>query len=383
MRSSIIIAVRDGASPGSRRASRVPSADPLAVADNRRMLLAVDVGNTQTHLGAFAATSWPSTGAFATVSGATGDEIAERIAGLLALQRDRARPRSTRSCVSSVVPPLGQPIRGDGGALLRRPLPAGRPRGEDRDADPDRQPVRGRRRPARQRGRRLRALQDACVVVDFGTGINFDAVSAEGEYLGGAIAPGVEISLTALTERGARIAADRARRARDRDRQVDARGDPVRRDLRLRRADRRGRPPDRGELGGEPTFIATGGLAHAIVPFCETIDEVDDLLTLTGLRLIWERNRERLTRDGRRSPSPFRDRRRSSSPTASCSRRSPGSATGSCACRRSATAPGSRSRRWSRASRSRTATGARSRSCCGCTPTRARSRSSSSAPIPT
>ena len=46
---------------------------------------------------------------------------------------------------------------------------------------------------------------DACVVVDFGTGINFDAVSAEGEYLGGAIAPGLEISLTALVERAARI----------------------------------------------------------------------------------------------------------------------------------------------------------------------------------
>ena len=49
------------------------------------------------------------------------------------------------------------------------------------------------------------AVGDACVVVDFGTGINIDAVSADGEYLGGAIGPGLEISLTALVERAARI----------------------------------------------------------------------------------------------------------------------------------------------------------------------------------
>jgi type III pantothenate kinase len=47
----------------------------------------------------------------------------------------------------------------------------------------------------------------------------------------------------------------------------------------------------REELGDEATAIATGGLAAAIAPFCDGIDEVDDLLTLTGLRLVWERNR--------------------------------------------------------------------------------------------
>ena len=134
-------------------------------------------------------------------------------------------------------------------------------------------------------------IAGACVVVDFGTGINFDAVSADGEYLGGAIAPGVEISLTALTERGARIprielaepetAIGKSTRGAIQSGVIFGFAGLI--DGVARRVER--------ELGGDPTFIATGGLAGAIAPFCETIDEVDDLLTLKGLKLIWERNR--------------------------------------------------------------------------------------------
>ena len=63
------------------------------------------------------------------------------------------------------------------------------------------------------------------------------------------------------------------------------------------------------ELGGEPTIIATGGLANAIAPYCETIDEIDDLLTLTGLRLIWElQPNERSGHDRERPPLTARSR---------------------------------------------------------------------------
>ena len=114
---------------------------------------------------------------------------------------------------------------------------------------------------------------------------------AGGEYLGGVIAPGVEVSLDALTEARRQAAEDRPGRAALGDRQVDRRRDPLGRGLRLSPARSTGscaRLQD--ELGEECSIIATGGLASHIVPHTEMIDEIDDLLTLTGLKLLHEYN---------------------------------------------------------------------------------------------
>ena len=131
----------------------------------------------------------------------------------------------------------------------------------------------------------------ACVVVDFGTAITYDIVSEAGEYLGGIITPGAEISIDALYERAAKLpkvelAAPRSligKSTVDAIRSGIAYGFAGQVEGIVRRL--------RGELGNDFKVVLTGGLAHVVVPFIrETIDDVDDLLTLTGLRLIYERN---------------------------------------------------------------------------------------------
>jgi type III pantothenate kinase len=251
------------------------------------MLLAVDVGNTQTHLGAFDGQRLVEHWRFQTRAGATGDELAERIAGLLALSGIGLGDIHA-VCVSSVVPPLGAQFEqlteryldaecltiGPGvktGMPIRidNPLEVGADRLVNSIAAYDR-------------------FQEACVVVDFGTGINVDVVSAEGEYLGGAIGPGLEISLSALIERAARItridlvppetAIGRSSVAAIQSGFVFGFAGMI--DGIVRRIE---------EELGEARLIATGGLASVIVPFTETIEEVDDMLTLKGLRLIHDR----------------------------------------------------------------------------------------------
>jgi type III pantothenate kinase len=135
-------------------------------------------------------------------------------------------------------------------------------------------------------------FRSACIVVDFGTAITYDVVSAEGEYLGGIISPGIEISLEALARRAAKVPAIELGEPRSLIGKSTA--DAVRSGIVYGFAGQVdgivGRL--RAELGGDARVIATGGLAHHLVPaFTESIDAVDDLLTLDGLRLIWELNR--------------------------------------------------------------------------------------------
>jgi type III pantothenate kinase len=130
-----------------------------------------------------------------------------------------------------------------------------------------------------------------CVVVDFGTSTNFDVVSATGEFLGGAIAPGVEVSLDALAARAARLVkVELAAPARAIGRStVECMqsglvfGTAAMVDGLVARI--------RRELGPEDVaVVATGGLAELIVRYSEEIEEHDPLLTLEGLRLVHELN---------------------------------------------------------------------------------------------
>jgi type III pantothenate kinase len=254
------------------------------------MLLVVDVGNTQTHFGTFRGAELVEHWRFATVRTSTADELGAAFASLLEL-RGLSFDDLDASIFSVVVPELEPEYEGMAARYLGHPpllVGPGLKTGMPIQIDNPRELGADRIVNSIAAYERFHA---ACVVVDFGTSINYDVVSANGEFLGGIIAPGVEISLDALHRRAAKL----VRVDLEAPRGVIGRStiDSVRSGVVYGFAGQVDGIVERvrGELGEDTRAIATGGLAEFIVPYCESIDEVDDLLTLTGLRLLYERNK--------------------------------------------------------------------------------------------
>jgi type III pantothenate kinase len=249
------------------------------------MLLAVDVGNTQTVLGLFRDGDLADHFRLATDRSRTGDELGVTLSALLELEDVDG------VCLSTTVPALQREWERVAERWLRAPLLVVGPgtrtgiaiRYDDpREVGPDRivNAVAAKHR-----------YGAPCIVVDFGTSTNFDVVSPEGEYVGGVLAPGIEVSMDALFARAARLVkVDFAAPATVIGKttvgglqsglvygfagQVDGIVARI-----------------REELGVDAQTVATGGLADLIAPHARTLDRVDPFLTLEGLRLVWSRNR--------------------------------------------------------------------------------------------
>ncbi|HEY1688565.1 MAG TPA: type III pantothenate kinase [Solirubrobacteraceae bacterium] len=253
------------------------------------MLLVVDVGNTQTHFGLFAGEDLLDHWRFATVRQSTADQLGAALRNLLDL-RGYGFDDVEASIVSSTVPQLepewtamAQRYLGHEmiavGPGLRTGLAIRYDNPREVGADRLVNAVALRER-----------FGGPAVCVDFGTATTFDVLSEEGDYIGGSMMTGIEISLDALSDRGARLpkvelAPPRgvlAKNTIDAIRSGVVFGYAGAVDAILRRLFI--------ELECRAPVVATGGLAKLVVPYTEEIEQVDDLLTLTGLRLLHERN---------------------------------------------------------------------------------------------
>jgi len=250
------------------------------------MLLTVDVGNTNTVLGLFDGDHLFESYRIKTDPRVTADELALMFRGLL-----RAHPDPDGVAVCSTVPSVLDELRrmfaryfSDVPAVIVGPgVRTGVPLLYDnpREVGPD---------------RIVNTLAAStlyggpAVVVDFGTSTNFDVVSGKGEFLGGALAPGIEISVDALASRAARLFKVELVEPRSVIGKTTAEalqsgllyGFAGQVDGMVRRiAD---------ALDERPVVLATGGLSHLMFRVCDTLEHHEPDLTLIGLRLVYERN---------------------------------------------------------------------------------------------
>ena len=259
------------------------------------MLLAIDVGNTNIVLGVFDGAALVRSWRLQTARERTSDELGLLVHALFDHDKiDRSKIQGI--VLGSVVPPLTTTMRamvekyfGTTALTIEPGLDTGMPILYDNPAEvgADRidNGIAAFEQYGRQAGRPL-------IVVDFGTATTFDAVTVKGEYLGGAICPGVQISADALFQRAARLPRIDVRKPAN----VIGRTTVGAMESGLffgyvgmveglvRRMDK--------ELGGNALCVATGGLAEVIAPETSLIHHVDPDLTLKGLKIVWERNQK-------------------------------------------------------------------------------------------
>ena len=253
------------------------------------MLLAIDVGNTETVVGVFRDEELAWRWRMATVPERTADELALLFGGFLQQQQLSFDRNVTGVVLSSVVPSATQALREMVRRYFRFPpvvvepgVKTGVPVLTDNPKEVGADRIVNALAAFTRYG-------GPCVVVDFGTATTFDCVSERGEYVGGAIAPGLQIAARALFEHTARLplvemVAPEAAIGKNTVESVQSGlifGYAALIDGMVERIAK--------ELG-QPAVVATGGLAPTVIEECRTVDHHEPWLTLEGLRLVFEKN---------------------------------------------------------------------------------------------